>query len=278
MYNAFYEPAMEGKLEEKASRYHELQDDIVSKQEELKNLQAGTFGTDSEDAEERARSFFSNVSEDSGAGRTEQIDDLREEISGLREQLAEIRMDLWESIADLQLPFEEVIKPEEDAVEFPFSEQVPDEVIDAMDEVLDEDLTSGDAVLTPVALIVETDDVKEAIERAESFIEGLRNNARTKVDIDEYLEELRNRDEKLRLTLYILSQEEPLTKKEIETRMGVESGALRGQLYYIVDNDPYLKKQGKEFSLTETGREVIEGYIEEYGVPQDIEQQREVSQ
>lgn len=268
---------MEDGLEDEASKYHELQEDIESKQEQLKELQAGTFGTDSEAAEERARSFFSNVSQDSGAGKTQQIDDLREEISRLDEQLAEVRMDLWESIADLQLPFDEVIEPGEDAVEFPFSEQVPNEVIEAMDDVLDEDPTSGDAVLTPDALVVETDDVEEAIERAESFIEALRNNARTKVDIDEYLEELRNRDKKLRLTLYILSQEEPLTKKEIETRMGVESGALRGQLYYIVDNDPYLKKQDKEFSLTETGRQAIEGYIEEYSVPEGIEQPKEAS-
>lgn len=268
---------MEGKLEDEASKFHELQGMIESKQEELKELQAGTFGTDSEDAEERARAFFSNVSQDNGAGRTEQIDELRDEISSLNDQLAEVRMDIWESIVDLQLPFEEVIEPGEDTVEFPFSEQVPDEVIQTIDAVLDEDISSGNVVVTPDALVVETDDVEEAIENAESFIEGLRANARMKVDIDEYLEELRNRDEKVRLTLYILSQEEPLTKKEIETRMGVEPGALRGQLYYIVDNDPYLKKQGQEFSLTETGREAIEGYIEEHGVPEGIEQPKEVS-
>lgn len=269
---------MEGKLEEEASRYHELQDEISSKQEKLKELQAGTFGTDSEDAEERARAFFSNVSRDTGNGRTEQIDELRDEISDLSGQLDGVRMDLWESVVDLQLPFEEVIEPQEDTVEFPFSEQVPNEAIDAMDDVLDEDITSGDVVITPDALIVETSDVEAAIEKAEDFIEGLRANARMKVDIDEYLEELRNRDEKLRQTLYILSMEEPLTKKEIEARMGVESGALRGQLYYIVENDPYIKKQGKEFSLTETGREVIEGYIQEYGAPEGIKQSREVEQ
>lgn len=269
---------MEGKIEEEASKYHELQEKIESKQEDLKELQAGTFGTDSEDAEERARAFFSNVSRDSGAGRTEQIDELREEISELNDQLDKIRTDLWESITDLQLPFEEVIDPCEETVEFPFSVKVPSEVIEAIDVVLDENLTNGDVIITSDALIVETNDVEEAIEMAESFVEALRNNARTKVDIDEYLEELRNRDEKLRLTLYILSQEEPLTKKEIETRMGVEPGALRGQLYYIVDNDPYLKKQGEEFLLTETGREVIESYIEEFGAPDGIERMEEVSQ
>lgn len=269
---------MDGKLEGEANTYHEVQKEIESKQEALKELQAGTFGTESPDAEERARAFFSNVSKDSGDGRTKQIDNLREELAELDEQLAQVRMNLWESIVDLQLPFEQVIEPGEEAVEFPFSEQVSNEVIEAIDDVLDEDIKGGDVVITTDSLVVETVDIEEAIGKAESFIEGLRANARMKVDIDEYLEELRNRDEKVRLTLYILSQDEPLTKKEIETRMGVETGALRGQLYYVLNNDPYLKKEGQEFSLTETGREVIEGYIREYGTPDEIEQPKEAGQ
>lgn len=269
---------MMGKLEEKARKFHELQKSVKSKQDELEELQAGTFGTDSEDAEERARDFFSNVSVDNGAGQTEQIDDLRDDISTLEDKLDEIIVDLRENIVDLELPFEQVIEPKEGTVEFPFTEQVPTEVIDAMDGVLDEDVTNGEAVLTPNSLVVEAEDVGNAIEKAESFIEGLRANARTKVDIDEYLEELRDRDAKVRKTLFILSQEEPLAKKEIEARMGVETGTLRGQLYYIVDNDPYLKKQDGKFSLTETGRDVIESYVAEYGAPEDTEQLSEASQ
>lgn len=268
---------MKNGFREKALKYNEMQDKIASKHDDLKELKAGTFGTDSENAEERAREFFSNASQNGETSRTEQIDDLRKEIAELKEGFDSVKEELLERLVDLQLPFEQVIEPGEDAVEFPFSEQISPEVIEAIEDVLNEDLRNGEVVITSEALVVETDGVEEAIERAESFVEGLRANAGTKVDIDEYLDELRKRDQKVALTLYILHQEEPLTKREIESRMGVDAGALRGQLYYVVENDPYLKKQGKEFSLTETGRDVIEGYIDEYGAPEGIEQPREVS-
>jgi len=269
---------MENGLTEKASRYYEVQNEIESKQETLKELQAGTFGTDSEDAEERARQFFSNASRDNGSGRTEKIDELRDEISKLQDELNAVREELLERLVDLQLPFEQVIEPGEETVKFPFSEQMSEEVIQAIEDVLNEDLGNGEVIINTDALVVETEDVEEAIEKAETRIETLRTNAGTKVDIDEYLKELRSRDEKVAQTLYILLEEEPLTKKEIESRMGVEPGALRGQIYYVLDNDPYLKKQDGEFSLTETGREVIKEYIEEYGEPEVIEQPKEVSE
>lgn len=268
---------MKDGFEDKARRYYEVQESIVSKQEELKELQAGTFGTDSKDAEQRARQFFSNASQDDGSDQTERIDEVREEISDLEDKLDSVRDELLERLVDLQFPFEQVIEPGEDTVEFPFSERIPEEVIEAIEEVLNEDLGGDDVAITTEAVVVATDDVEKAIEMAEDRIEGLRANAGTKVDIDEYLKELQDRDEKVALTLYILYEDEPLTKGEIESRMGVEAGALRGQLYYVLENDPYLKKQGEKFSLTETGKEVIKGYIEEYGGPKGIDQQKEVS-
>lgn len=269
---------MDGSMQEKASRYHEAQEKLESKKEELKELQAGTFGTDSEDTEERARQFFSNASRNGVSGQTEKIDKLRDEVSELQDELGALKDELLERLVDLQLPFEQVIEPGEEAVKFPFYEQIPEEVLRAIEDVLNEDLNSGDVSITTDELVVNTDDVEQAIERAETRIEGLRANAGTKVDIDEYLGELRNRDRKVALMLYILHQEEPLTKKGIESRMGVEPGTLRGQLYYVLDNDPYLKKQGEEVSLTETGREVIKAFVEKYGEPERVEQPQEVSE
>lgn len=268
---------MENGFKEKALKYNELQERIASKHEKKKELQAGTFGTDSEDAEERAREFFSNASQNGESSGAEQIDQLRKEIAKLEDESDSVKEELLERLVDFQLPFEQVIEPGEDSVEFPFSEEVPPEVLDAIEDVLNEDVRNGEVVITPNALVVEADDVEEAIGEAESFIERLRASAGTKVDIDEYLDELQKRDKKVALTLHILLQEEPLTKKEIESRMGVEPGALRGQLYYVAKNDPYLKKQGEKFSLTETGRDVIEGFIEEYGPPEGVEQPKEVS-
>jgi len=267
---------MKDGLEDKADKYRSLQEELEAKQAELQEIQAGTFGTDSKNAEKRAREFFSNASRDVGSGRTEKIDALRDEISELEDDLTAAKEELLERLVDVQFPFEEVIKPKDETVEFPFSEPIPGEVIKAIEDVLNEDLKGDNVAITTDALIVETADVEEAIGMAEDRIEGIRANAGTKVDIDEYLEELRERDRKVALTLHILHQDEPLTKKEIEDRMGVESGALRGQLYYVLDNDPYLKKSGQEFSLTETGREVIKGYVEEYGEPEGLEQPQEV--
>lgn len=270
---------MDGRLEEIASKYRELEEEILAKEDELRELQAGTFGTDSEDAEERAREFFSDASRNGGSAGTERLDEVRKEKSELESERKTIRENLLEEIVDLQLPFEETIEPRDEMVAFPFSEPIPEEVIEAIGEILNEDVRSGEVALTQDALIVESDDVENAIGRAESFIESLRAKAGTKVDIDEYLDDLRERDEKVRLTLYILREaDRPLTKKEIESRMGVETGTLRGQLYYVLEHDPYLKKTDKEFSLKETGREVIDGYIEKYGAPERIEQSKEVSQ
>jgi len=269
---------MEDDIEKIARTYYNVQASLQSKHEELSELQAGTFGTDSENTEERARQFFSNASRNGGSGQTEKIDKLRDEISELEEDFETTREKLLERLVDLQLPFEQVIEPKEQVVNFPFSEEIPEEVIKSIEEVLNEDLSGGSVRISTNSLVVETDNVEDAIEMAESRIESLRANAGTKVDIDEYLEELRGRDKKVALTLYILYNEQPLTKKQIESRMGVEPGTLRGQLYYVLENDPYLKKQEKEFSLTETGRDVIEGYIEEYGEPEGIKEPTEVSE
>jgi hypothetical protein len=270
---------MDGGLEEVAIRYRELQEEILAKEEELKELQAGTFGTNSENAEERAREFFSDASRTEGTTGTKRIDEVRQKKSELEVERDSARESLLEEIVNLQLPFEETIEPRDESVAFPFSESMPEEVIEAISEVLNEDLTSGEIRITQEDLVVESNDVEEAIERAESFIENLRTNAGTKVDIDEYLDNLRDRDKKVRLILHILHKANgPLTKKEIESRMGVEPGTLRGQLYYVLENDPYLKKKDQEFSLSETGKEVIEGYIEEYGAPDGVEQTKEVSQ
>jgi hypothetical protein len=60
---------------------------------------------------------------------------------------------------------------------------------------------------------------------------------------------------------------EPLTKKELEKEMGLESGDLRGQLYYVLDNDPYLQKPDQKVDLTSTGEMVINEYIDQFGKP-----------
>jgi predicted transcriptional regulator len=271
--------SMEGELKQNALRYREAQDRLERKRKERREAQQGAFGTDSEETEERARQFFSKASRNGGGGKPSEVDRLREEEADLEEERDAAREDLLKLVMNLQLPFKEVIDPGDSIVRFPFSEEVPSEVIEALDEVLNGSVTGGEVTLKPEALVVKTEDVETAIDAAERFIGDLRAQAGTEVEIEEYVEELRNRDEKVAKTLFILYEADgPLTKREIETRMGLEAGELRGQIYYVVKNDPYLQKEGEEFVLTETGRKVIEEYVAEYEEPVNAAQPQEVTE
>jgi len=72
--------------------------------------------------------------------------------------------------------------------------------------------------------------------------------------------------------LYVLHENDnkPMTKAELEDAIGLDRGDLRGQLYYVLDNDPYLKKQDDGITLTPNGMKVIERFVEQYDVPELI--------
>ena len=111
----------------------------------------------------------------------------------------------------------------------------------------------------------------QLMDQAMSRIQELRSKANMMIDVEQYVDDINSRDEKIVKTLYVLHKSNnPLSKKEIEERIGVDAGDLRGTLYYVLDNDPYLKKSDSEFSLSDMGRRVIEAYIEQYGSPEDL--------
>lgn len=260
---------MRDELVEKAERMIRLQKEIRDEQERLRELQSEMFGNGSEETEKKAREFFSSVGVDeSSSGRTEEIDELRSSLSKSEAELETTREELQKLLVDVKFPLNETIDTTESEVVFPYSDEIPQEVIDAIEIALEDDLTGGQVRIGTDAIQVETTDVDAAMELAMDWIEALRSKANMMVDVEQYVEELHNRDEKIVKTLYVLQQcGEPLTKSELENRIGVESGELRGSLYYVLDNDPYLEKSDSQFSLTDIGERVIEAYCEHYAAP-----------
>lgn len=262
---------MRDEVVERAKEMVDLQREISSQQEKLKELQSEMFGNGSRETEQKAREFFSSVGgEGSSSDKTQEIDELRSSLSEAESDLEATREELQKLLVDVKFPLNETINTDEKEVEFPYSEQIPQEVIDAIEIALDEDLSKDSVSIETDAIRVNMDDVDEAMDVAMDRVEALRSKANMMVDVEQYVEELHGRDEKIVKTLYALQQaEEPLTKGEIEERIGVESGELRGSLYYVLDNDPYLQKSDSRFSLTDMGERVIEAYCEHHGAPGD---------
>lgn len=277
MYQDIIEKRMKDNLIEKARKYTDLQETKEEKQSELRELQSEMFGEGSEETEKKAREFFSDVGgSEQQSTKTQEIEELRQDLSELEETLETTREELQELLVDIQFPLNETINVGDEEVVFPYSEEIPQEVIDAIEFVLEEDLSAEGVRIETDAIRVETADVDGAMDQAMSRIQELRSKANMMVDVEQYVDDIHSRDEKIAKTLYVLHQSgSPLTKKEIEKQIGVEAGDLRGTLYYVLDNDPYLKKSDSEFSLSDMGDQVIEAYIEQHGAPEDLPEEVE---
>lgn len=274
---------MDEGLRKRAKQFLDLLDDRDTKQTELRNLKAEAFGTEEKETEARAREFFEDVAVDVESSRTQQIDELEAELDELQQRIETTQESLLEELTDLRLPLEQNIQQTDDGVQFPYTDSIPDHVLDAIETVLATELDGDEVHIDTEAIIAKTDDIDEAIDSVQERIEEIRVQAGTRVDVEEYVENIHERDAKVAKTLYILLVcEEPLTKKELEHRIGAEDGALRGQLYYVLDNDPYLQKNGQAFSLTQTGTEVMRAYIDRYGtpdgLPEDVATQSELTE
>lgn len=254
---------------ERAKKMTGLQQEVNEQQERLEQLQSEMFGNDSRETEEKAREFFSNVGGDrKNSGRTQEIDELRARLSESKSKLETVREELQKLLVEIRFPLNETITTENDKVEFPYDEDIPQEVIDAIEIALGEDLNGDPVSIDNDAIRVHATEVDEAMDMAVDRIESLRSKANNILDVEGYVEELHDRDQKIIKTLYALQQaDRPLSKSEIEKRIGVDNGVLRGNLYYVLDNDPYLKKSDSQFSLTDVGKRVIEVYCRHHGVP-----------
>lgn len=263
---------MRDEIEEKSRFIVEKHREAEQKQNRIEEIQTKMFGQGSEETEQKAREFFSNVGQvEEGGSKTEEIDELRDELQDIEQSIETTREELQELLVNVQFPLNETIDVRDNKIAFPYSEEIPQQVIDAIEMVLNEELDNDSVTIDTDEIRVKTADVDEAMDRVMDRTRSLRSKANMMVDVDQYVDDIHDRDEKLAKALYVLYQSgEPLSKKELEERIGMEPGALRGMLYYVLDNDPYLEKSEKKFSLSDTGDRVMEAYVDRHDPPEGL--------
>lgn len=262
---------MRGELIEAAKTYSETQDELDDVTAEIEELREETFGDDSEDTERKARQLFNEVGHTNGEpSKAERLDSLREKKNKLQDNLTDAEENLLELLVDVRFPFEETIQGEQPPVEFPFSESIDQVVLDAISEALAEDMQNGEIEIQTDAIVVDTASIDEAIELVESKVTEIRKRADANLDVPARVQEVRNRDPKVAAMLYVVKENdnEPMTKAEMEDAIGLDRGDLRGQLYYVLDSDPYLTKQEEGITLTANGKKVIDRFVKQHGVPE----------
>lgn len=252
-----------------AKRFSELQTELEEVDEQIAELQRDTFGVDSEETEKKARQLFAEVgAAKDGADVSDQIDELRDERKEVEGELESVRSELLEQVADIRFPLDGTIENQGDKVVFPYSEEIEEDVLEAVENVLAEDFSKNGVTINTEAIIAETDSTDEAIEAVERRVSRLRQTAEAQYDAADHVESLNDRDPKVAGMMFTLREAgESMIKSELEKRMGLESGDLRGQLYYVLDNDPYLHKPDQEVELTSTGEMVIDEYVDQFGEP-----------
>jgi len=252
-----------------AKEFRQLQEELDEIQNEISELQRDNFGVESEETEKKARQLFAEVgSAKNGTDVSDQIDELRSERDELEEKLESVKSNLLEQVADIRFPLDGTIENQEDKVVFPYSEELDEDVLEAVETVLAEDFSKNGVTINTEEIVVDTDSTDEAIEAVDRRVSKLRQTAEAQYDAADHVESLHDRDPKVAGMMFTLREAgEPMTKSELEKEMRLESGDLRGQLYYVLDNDPYLHKPDQKVELTSTGEMVIDEYVDQFGEP-----------
>jgi hypothetical protein len=264
---------MQEELVEAAKEYIEVQNRLEEVKKKISELREETFGDESEDTEEKARQMFSEIGSTNGeSSETERLDSLREEKKELQEKRTETETALLEKLVDVRFPLNEKIQGSQPPVEFPFSRSIEPDVLDAISEVMGEDVREGEVRIQTKGIVVKTASVDEAIESVEKKVSDIRERADSHLDVPAQVRKIKDRDPKVASMLYVLneSNRDSMTKAEMEDEMGLERGDLRGQLYYVLENDPYIKKQDDGFTLTPNGEKVIERFVNQRGEPEMV--------
>lgn len=272
---------MREELIEKAKEYCEVQNRIKEVEQEIDELREQTFGDGSKHTEEKARQLFSEIGSAEGdSSNTEELNDLRDEESELKEQLAELESNLLEKLVNVRFPLDETIQGDEPPIEFPFSKSVDPSVLSAISSALGEDISDGTVKIQNDGIVVDTESIDDAIGAVQKEISDIRDRADANLNVPEQVQKVKDRDPKVAAILYVLHENdnEPMTKAEMEDAIGLDRGDLRGQLYYVLDNDPYLEKGDDGFTLKTNGIKVIERFVDKYDVPELLANDRDTEE
>jgi hypothetical protein len=259
------------RMTDHAEEYLELKEKLQEKREQVKDKKDELFGSEASETEEKARDFFTEVSTDSSGDETKALDKLKEEEKNLDKKFDDAREDFLNSVSELKFPLEHRIDETGEDFVFPFKQDIDQAVIDALKSALNDDIDREDIEFDTDSLKVTASNTDEAMDKVSKWVKKIRKTARMKRDKNKYVSKLKNRDLKIQSMLFELyKSDEPLKKGELEQRIGVEKGELRGVLYQVLNNDPYLEKKNQQFSLTKTGEEVMQAYEDRYGEPDPI--------
>lgn len=272
---------MREELIDTAKEYCEVQNRIEEVEQEISELREETFGNGSKQTEEKAKELFSEVSSaEGGSSNTERLSELREEESELKERLTELENDLLENLVTVRFPMNETIQGDKPPVEFPFSESISQDVLDAISSALGENISDGKVKIQTDAIVVDTASIDDAIEAVKTEISDIRDRADANLNVPEQVQKVKNRDSKVAAILYVLHENDnkPMTKAEMEDAIGLDRGDLRGQLYYVLENDPYLEKGEDGFRLKPNGIKVIERFVNKYDVPELVANNRDTEE
>lgn len=259
-------------ISERAKEFQHLKDKRSKLKEELKEARTGTLGSDSAETEEKAKEFFSNASIDESSESFKELENLENELEEVNERIEDRREKFLNLASELKFPLKHKIENKEDYIEFPFKEKLDTALISTTRELLDGESSHENIEIKSEGIVVATDDEEKAMEEVMDWLDQLRETASHRIEKDEYVSKLRNRDNKIQNMLFVLykTDKEGMKKSELEEATGAGKGNLRGVLYQVANNDPYLKKDGQKFKLTNLGKNVMEEYEKRYNSPEPL--------
>lgn len=269
--------------------YEQLTDaekEKIELEKEVADLKRKTYGTAST-KEDIARRFFAELAE-SSEGIEDANKELQDKIKASKkadEKLKNAKQNFLRTLTQMRFPFklgEKVIEKRENDIIFNFEEEIKREVLEKIAEFLGLESLKNESVIIGSSDITAKNflDASKAMEAVMSHVENkIRKNASTHLEIDKYVTELRNRDDKIQKMLYVLFEtDKALSKKELEMGSKLEKGALRGVLYVVLKRDPYLRKVGSsKYELTEIGKRVVSEYVRKYGSPLEKDEEHKSS-
>ena len=270
-------------------------EDVVSQRVKIKNkmkelrseiaeLSQKIHGGGGEADETIAIRFYKEIGDEDVADISkveEQLQDKRRMLEKEKEKLESTQTELLDKLADVKFPLAtgpDGIHEEVDKVVFNFASKIDEVVLQEMNE-LGMTLSTDDIKIAPDKIVVNNArGISDAMHKVMAHVKKIREEALNRNQVDEYAKKLRSRDEKIQKMLYTLYKagDRALTRKRIEIEANLKPRALRGVLYHVLGNDPYLRKIGRgEYKLTDVGKLVMEKYDEKFGSPIAVKPEEE---
>lgn len=259
------------------TRLESLATQIIDQIEQIKLLEAEVKQLKKElyflENETLAKEFFSIV-----AGEEEDktilekrklLENKEKKLVELHEKMEGLERNFLERLASITFPIDRKgIEEDGGKVTFCFSSPVP-KTIEVMSYLLNlKPLTFNQTTFTADKITTSATNASEGMRKVIAAVKKLRETASAIRDATKFADDLASRDKKIQVMLSVMYKEgKELTYAEIEERGGFETGALRGVLYHVLKNNPYIEKVSRgTFRLTEIGRRVLQEFDRKYGL------------